>query len=161
MHAASLQSILDNYKVLLEVWNDSLSSRLDGEMRARIIGVNTQMYTYDFLFGISLGNLLLRHTDNLSKSLQKKSLSAAEGQRLAYLTLDVLNSLHDEDNSSNSMHVFSKTKSILKLMILLYQGSEEQPMKLEMHYTCWIERRWYISEPEPAFFFGTAIMWCC
>ena len=48
------------------------------------------MHTFDFLFGVSLGNLLLRHTDNLSKSLQKKSLSAAEGQRLAGLTLDVL-----------------------------------------------------------------------
>ena len=42
--------------------------------------------------------VLLRHTDNLSKSLQKKSLSAAEGQRLASLTLDVLKTLRDEDN---------------------------------------------------------------
>ena len=41
---------------------------------------------------------LLRHTDNLSKSLQAKSLSAAEGQRLARLTLDVLKSLRDEDH---------------------------------------------------------------
>ena len=56
------------------------------------------MHTFDFVFGISLGILLLRHTDILSKSLQKKSLSAAEGQRLTYLTLDVLKSLRDEDN---------------------------------------------------------------
>ena len=98
VHAASLQSVLDNYEVLLGVWNDALSSKLDGEMRARIIGVDTQMHTFDFLFGVSLGNLLLRHTDNLSKSLQKKSLSAAEGQRLASLTLDVLKSLRDGDN---------------------------------------------------------------
>ena len=83
---------------MLGVWNDALSSKLDGEMRARIIGVDTQMHTFDFLFGVSLGNLLLHHTDNLSKSLQKKSLSAAEGQRLASLTLDVLKSLRDGDN---------------------------------------------------------------
>lgn len=101
VRAASLQSVLDNYEVLLGVWNDALSSKLDGEMRARIIGVDTQMHTFDFLFGITLGNLLLRHTDNLSKSLQIKSLSAAEGQRLASLTLHVLKSLRDEDNFKN------------------------------------------------------------
>jgi hypothetical protein len=92
VRAASLQSVLDNYEVLLGVWSDALSSRLDGDMRARIIGVDTQMHTFDFLFGVSLGNLLLCHTDNLSKNLQKKSLSAVEGQRLACLTLDVLKS---------------------------------------------------------------------
>ena len=96
--AASLQSVLDNYNVLFGVWSEALSLRLDGEMKARIIGVDTQVHTFDFLFGISLGNLLLRHTDNLSKSLQQKSLSAAEGQRLAKLTLDVLQSLRDDDH---------------------------------------------------------------
>ena len=88
--------MLDNYEVLVGVWNEAQSSHLDGEMRARIIGVETQMHTFDFLFGISLGNLL-RHTDNLSKTLQLKSLSAAEGQRLAKLTTQVLQSLRDED----------------------------------------------------------------
>ena len=101
VRAASLQSVLDNYEVLFSVWSDALSSKLDGEMRARIIGIDTQMHTFDFLFGISLGNLLLRHTDNLSKSLQQKSLSAAGGQRLAKLTLDVLTSLRDEDSFKN------------------------------------------------------------
>ena len=95
VRAASLQSVLDNYDVLFGVWSDAL---MDGEMRARIIGIDTQMHAFDFLFGISLGNLLLRHTDNLSKSLQQKSPSAAGGQRLAKLTLDVLKSLRDEDS---------------------------------------------------------------
>ena len=98
MHAASLQSVLDNYDMLFGVWSEALSLRLDGEMKARVIGVDTQTHTFDFLFGISLGSLLLCHTDNLSKSLQQKSLSAAEGQRLAKLTLDVLRSLRDDDH---------------------------------------------------------------
>ena len=101
VHAASLQSVLDNYEVLFGVWKEAQSSQLDVEMRARIIGVDTQMHTFNFLFGISLGNLLLRHTDNLSKSLQHKSLSAAEGQRLAKLTLHVLQSLRNEDHFKN------------------------------------------------------------
>ena len=93
VRAASLQSVLDNYEVLFGVWSDALDSKLNGEMRARIIGVDTHMHAFVFLLGGSLGNLLLRHTDNLSKSLQQKSLSAAEGQKLAKLTVDVLKSL--------------------------------------------------------------------
>ena len=101
VRAASLQSVLDNYEVLFGVWKEAQSLQLDGEMRARIIGVDTHIHTFDFLFGISLGNLLLRHTDNLIKTLQQKSLSAAEGQRLAKLTLYVLQSLCDEDHFKN------------------------------------------------------------
>ena len=41
--------------------------------------------------------MLLRHTDNLSKSLQQKFLSAEQGQRLASLTIQVLESLHCEE----------------------------------------------------------------
>ena len=82
MRAASLQCVLDNYEVLFGVWSDALSSKLDGEMRARIIGVDAQMHAFDFLYGVSLGCLLLCHTDNLSKSHQEKSLTATERQRL-------------------------------------------------------------------------------
>ena len=51
-------NVLDNYEVLFGVWNDALSLKLDGEMKARIMRVNAQMYTFNFLFGICLGNLL-------------------------------------------------------------------------------------------------------
>lgn len=103
----------DSYEVLLGVWNEALSLQLDVEMRARITGVNTQVHTFDFLFGVSLGNLLLRHTDNLSKTLQHKSLSAAEGQRVAQLTLDVLQSLRNEDHFKNFYaHVLCSAKKM-------------------------------------------------
>ncbi len=67
-------------------------------MRARIIGVNTQMLTFDFLFGISLGALLLCHSDNLSKNLQHEFMSAADGQQIAKHILDVHLSLRSEEN---------------------------------------------------------------
>ena len=51
------------------------------------------MLTFDFLYGISLGALLLRHSDNLSRSLQHESMSAADGQHIPKGTLDVLASL--------------------------------------------------------------------
>ena len=97
VRAASLKSVIDNYEVLLGVWEEAQSGRFDAEMKARIIGVETQMHTFDFLYGVFLGELILRHTDNLSKALQHKSLSAVEGQHLARLTLEVLRSLRDSD----------------------------------------------------------------
>ena len=38
-------------------------------MRARIKGVDAQMKTFDYLFGVMLGQTILRYTDNLSKAL--------------------------------------------------------------------------------------------
>ena len=46
MHAASLKNVIDNYEVLLGVWEEAQSGRLDGEMKARIIGIETQMHTF-------------------------------------------------------------------------------------------------------------------
>jgi len=43
------------------------------------------MINFDFYFGVYLGEMVLRHTDNLSKTLQKKELSAAEGQQVSNL----------------------------------------------------------------------------
>ena len=61
------------------VWDESKQSPLDSEIRARIIGVEAQMFTFDFLFGVSLGALILNDSDNLSRSLQQMTLSASEG----------------------------------------------------------------------------------
>ena len=75
VRAASLQSVLDNYEVLLGVWTEAQEGHLDSEIRARVIGVEAQMLTFDFLFGVSLGSLIVRHSDNLSKSLQHEHVS--------------------------------------------------------------------------------------
>ena len=95
--AASLRSVIGNYQVLLQVWQEALDGTLDGEMRARITGVETQMMKLDFFFGVSLGSLILCHSDNLSKSLQYATLSAAEGQHIAKLTLSVLKKMHCDE----------------------------------------------------------------
>ena len=55
------------------------------------------MLTFNFLFGIFLETLTLQHSDNLSKSLQHDTITAAEGQQLAKLTIDVLKSIRKED----------------------------------------------------------------
>ena len=59
---------------------------------------NPQMLTFNFLLGISLGTLILQHSDNLSKSLQHDTITAAAaGQQLAKLTIDVFKSIRKED----------------------------------------------------------------
>ena len=97
MRAASLQSVIDNCEVLLLLWQEALDGTLDGETRARIIGVETQMIKFDFLFGVCLGSLILRNSDNLSKTLQHKTISAAEGQHIAKLTLSVLQKMRSAE----------------------------------------------------------------
>ena len=48
------------------------------------------MTSFRFFFGLVLGELLLRHTDNLSCTLQKDHTSAAEGQLIASMTTTAL-----------------------------------------------------------------------
>lgn len=98
VRAESLQSVLDNYAVLQDLFDECKDSVKDTEIKSRIIGVVSQMTQFDFFFGVMLGQLLLRHTDNLSKALQQVDLSAAEGQALASMTVTTLQKLRNQDS---------------------------------------------------------------
>ena len=56
------------------------------------------MSQYRLLFGLHLCKKLLLITDNLSKTLQKQSLSAAEGQEVAKLSLQTLKNMRNTDS---------------------------------------------------------------
>ena len=71
VRAESLHSVLDNCIVLRDLFHECSDSVKDTEMKSRIIGIVSQMTQFDFLFGVSLGQLLLLHTDNLSKVLHQ------------------------------------------------------------------------------------------
>ena len=88
VHAEALQSVITNYGVLQQLWEESPDFVKEAEMRSRIQGVSVYMTSFDFMFGILLGQLLLRHSDNLSRTLQSPHMSAAEGQKLARMTLN-------------------------------------------------------------------------
>ena len=75
VRADSLKSVLDNHVVLQELWEEAHEVVSESEMRGRIGGVAVQM-----MIGVYLRQTVLRHLDNLSRVLQKKNLSAAEGQ---------------------------------------------------------------------------------
>ena len=96
VRAASLQSVLDNWKPLQELWEESLDTKLDPEIKSRIIGVKYQMETFNYFFGVSLGALIFGHSDNLSKTLQHTYISAVEGQSIAQMSIQTLQKLRSE-----------------------------------------------------------------
>ena len=83
----AIESILDNYEALQRLWDECLETKLEPDIKGRIIGVQTQMLHYNTLFGLQLGKKILKITDNLSRTLQHQSMSAAEGQAVAELTV--------------------------------------------------------------------------
>ena len=66
VRAVSLQSVIDNFAVLQELWDEALDVSTDSEARAKIGGVTANTKTFDFVFGLVLGQRLLAHTDNLN-----------------------------------------------------------------------------------------------
>lgn len=97
VRAEALSSILANYQVLISLWEEAKTVVRDTEVIARINGVSSCMEKFAFIFGVVLGRMILGHTDNLSKSLQVKTLSAAEGQKQAKLTTQTLQSIRSDE----------------------------------------------------------------
>ena len=94
--ASSLTSICKNYEELKELWSWCLVEYKDREAKARIHGVQAQMRTYDYFFGLRLGILLLRHRDNLSTSLQAENVCTAEAQKIAKSTANTLKKMRSD-----------------------------------------------------------------
>ena len=70
--------------VLLELWDIPLEIVKETEMKASIQGVAASLNS--FLVCHSLGLLILRHTDNRRRTMQKADMSAAEGREVMSLT---------------------------------------------------------------------------
>ena len=89
---------MNNYTYLKELWEWNAKNCLDTEMQARIRGVNVYMKTFDYVNGVYLGELILRNSDNLSKTLQSLPLAAVQGQDCANTRVRVLETLRNENN---------------------------------------------------------------
>ena len=94
----ALAAVINNHTELMELWDWSLTVLKDTEMKARIRGVQSMMNSFNFYFGCSLGERLLKQTDNLSRALQNSSTSAAQGNRLAH---DVVKTLLKDRNEAS------------------------------------------------------------
>ena len=98
VRGASLQSVIDNWIPLQELWDESLETNLESEVKSRVIGVKHQMGTFDYYFGVSLGAQILRISDNLSKTLQDAHISASEGHAVSSLTVKTLEKMRSDDH---------------------------------------------------------------
>ena len=98
VRADAMDSILKNYDNLMELWDWSLDHFQDAKMKARIRDVQTHMTKFDFYFGLSLGESLLRNADNLSAAIQKREISVAESYCLAMKTVTTISKIRTDDS---------------------------------------------------------------
>ena len=96
VRASCFQRILDNYNALMELWKESLSRKTDPDIKARIIGCEYQMTTFNFFFGVNLGLKIFCHSHNLSKTLQGTKMSAVSSKRVANLTKITLQNMRND-----------------------------------------------------------------
>jgi hypothetical protein len=133
VRADSLGSVIANYAVLqtsLDTFTD-MASR-DMEMSARVNGIASQMEKFDFLFGVFLGEKVLRLADNLSCALQHKELSAAEGNSAALLTCDALSALRNTNEFDSFWHVVLDKASEVGVEEPVLPRRRKAPSQLEI-----------------------------
>ena len=94
-------------------------------MKARIIGVNTMMSKFNFLFGCTIGKTLLNQTDNLSEKLQSSKLSALEAQNIAKDSVKALRMDRNEDTFNHFGSTLSSCKTNYLLKIQLHFVKEK------------------------------------
>ena len=94
----AIESILEHYNTLKQLWEECLETRLDPDVKGRIIGVQAQMDTFNLLFGLHLSMKILKITDNLSRNLQTRSMSAPEGQSVAELSVKTLQLMRNDES---------------------------------------------------------------
>lgn len=123
VRAKSLQSIIDNYLVFMQLWEDAADSCHDSEARARIGGVKASMLTFDFLYGLKLAERLLQHSDQLSQTLQSPLLTASDAHRIANLTCQTLERIRTDE----AAHLF--WQSVVELQSSLGVHEAELPRK--------------------------------
>ena len=97
-----------SYLSMMKLWDVLLATgKLDSEVRAGIVGVQDQMLKFQFFYGLNLSQPLFAISDNLSKTLQKESMSALRCLHLAELTIKT----YKEMRSDEETELFFKTVS--------------------------------------------------
>ena len=115
MRAASLQSVVENWVVLQELWDDVLETKLDVETKGRVIGAKYQMETFEYCYCVSLGALVWKHSDNLSKPLQHTCISVSEGKEIAGITVKTLQKVRSDASFDMFWNTVTKRAKELKV----------------------------------------------
>ena len=101
----------------------------DPAFKGRIIGVQFQFKTFRYLFEVALGQLILRHSDNLSKTPQSPKLSAAEGQWIALMTVATLHVLRDDTQFDLFWKSLQETRTKLDVDVHVLPMQKEKSSK--------------------------------
>ena len=89
------------------------------------------MRTFEYYYASSLAEMVLRHTDNLSKTLQQENISAAEGQKTVKDVLKTLESLREETHASSFWKSVIAKAVGLELSEPRLQHKQMRPTRLE------------------------------
>ena len=127
----SCQAMLDNYDELMELWDWVLANVKDTEMKARIRGVQSYMRQFKFIFGCRLGKMLLTQTDNLSRTLQDSSITAAEGQGAAMSTVSVLEKSRNDESFQRFWSIVNVDKERLDVEDPVQPRKRKAPARYE------------------------------
>ena len=112
MRAKCYKKIIDNYESLVELWQTSLENgKLDTDVKSRIIGCLSHMKKFNFCYGVNIAYKFYSLTDNLSKSLQSKKMSAISGQNLARLTIAAIESMRNDRDADNFFKYVKKEQA--------------------------------------------------
>ena len=101
-------------------------------MRARIGGVAAQMEHFDFFFGIQLGRKLLNIVDNLSRSLQAKTISAREGQTLVRMTQATFRSMRNDKFFDLFWDYVEKSRTLVDVSLPTLPRRRKVPRRFEV-----------------------------
>ena len=115
VRGGSLQSVIDNWNVLQELWDECLKTKLEPDIKGCIIGVKHQMGTFDYFCGVYLGEMLLKHSDNLSRAIQTSHMPATECQLVVPLTTKALTKVRTEEAFSLFWERCKKAATELKI----------------------------------------------
>ena len=131
VRAASISSVMENYTFIQKLWEESLEATHDTEIKARIGGVASQMNTFWFFFGLLLSEKIMRHTDALSRALQRPQLTSVEGQEIAALTVKTLQSIRTESAFDSFWSVEEQRRESLDLEMPSLPRRRKVPKRLD------------------------------
>ena len=132
VRAAAVASIIDNYRTLLQLWDECLETKLDADVKCRVIGVRSQMLVYKLLFGLELSNKILRITDNLSKTLQTQSMTAAEAQKIAEISVQTLKDMRTGESFTLFFQFVNKLRQNNDVAEAVLPRAKKAPRRFEV-----------------------------
>ena len=144
VRAASLESIRLNYETLEATWEEALAVVRESEVKARINGVAAIMKTFDFLFGFILAERMLKHTDNLSKTMQTSSMSAVEAHTISQTFITIFNKIRNDlffdqfwafvEIAWYSLHISEHTLPMQQKRPRCYEDGDAEAYHPAVHY---------------------------